>query len=109
MVCLKPIDDICKLKNVKYFSYQEGTDGQLMAVWDPEVYVQRQYPRQIIGMMLGLDNAKSNWRFEPFLDNLSQTLYDFYAFLSANRNSLSPRIIHATECFTKGFPLRVDF
>lgn len=109
MVCLKPISDICQLNSFKYFSYQEGANGQLYAVWDPEVYVQRQYPRQIIGLMLGIENAKTNWRNEPFEHNISETFRDIYKFLIANKPFLSSRLVKATDCFLKGYPLRADF
>ena len=52
-------------------SYQEGTKGQFMAVSDPEVYVQRQYPRQVICEMLGFtDHNLYNWRNEKFTGNM---------------------------------------
>ena len=55
MVCLKPARDIRDFKDRKYMSYQEGTDGQLLVVADSQVYIQRQYPRQVIGDMLGIE------------------------------------------------------
>ena len=49
MVQLRPINDITELYKTKYFSYQLGANGQLWAANDPNVYVQRQYPRQYQG------------------------------------------------------------
>ena len=109
MVCLKPISDITQLKSFKYLSYQEGTDGQLYAVWDPKVYVQRQFPRQVIGLMLGLENSKTNWRNEPFSENIVETFKDLYRFLTTNHQFLSTRIVNATDCFLKGYSLRTGF
>ena len=60
MVSLKPADDIRAFKEKKYLSYQEGTRGQLYVSADPAVYVQRQYPRQVIGDILGIDNRLTN-------------------------------------------------
>lgn len=105
MVCLKPTT-LEELRGTKYLSYQEGTKGQLLSVNDPEVYVQRQFPRQVIGILEGIPNHKTNWRNEPFEENMAETYRDFYKFLSANQNFLSERIVKATECFVKGYELR---
>jgi diadenosine tetraphosphate (Ap4A) HIT family hydrolase len=109
MVCLKPVSNIKVSKDKKYFSYQEGTDGKLMLVNDPNVYVQRQYPRQVIGLMLGIENEKTNWRKEEFSDNMTKTFNDIYNFLKASQSFLSDRILKATDGFVKGYPLRSDF
>lgn len=106
MVSLKYVEDIRMLRGKKYLSYQEGIHGKLLAVSDPLVYVQRQYPRQIIGLMLGIENEKTNWRKEPFLQNCSDTFKDIYMFLEQNKQFLNPRIVKATEGFVKGYPLR---
>ena len=106
MVCLKPSTDIRNHKDTKYFSYQNGTEGQLLVVDDPEVYVQRQYPRQVIGKMLGIDNELTNWRREPFSQNMTETFHDFYRFLKKNSEFLSERIRIATDGFVKGYSLR---
>lgn len=106
MVCLKEVKE--SLYDTKYFSYQEGTDGKLLAVWDKNVYVQRQYPRQVIGLQLGIPNEKTNWRKEAFMDNIKATFKDFYEYLSANQSFLCERIVTATEGFVKGYLLRED-
>lgn len=108
MVCLEEVGDIKKLYDTKYFSYQEGTDGKLLAVWDPNVYVQRQYPRQIIGLELGIPNDLTNWRKEAFMGNIRLTFKDFYNYLRANQDFLCERIVVATEGFVKGYPMRND-
>lgn len=109
MVSLKPVEDIRAFNKVKYLSYQEGTAGQLYVCADPAVYVQRQYPRQVIGEILGIDNEKTNWRKEPFEDNITKTHRDFYDYLSKKQKFLRPRIVKATEGFVKGYPLRTTF
>lgn len=108
MVCLQEVSDIKNLYTEKYFSYQEGTDGKLLAVWDKKVYVQRQYPRQVIGLELGLSSEKANWRKEPFMDNIKATFKDFYTYLRVNREFLCERIAIATEGFVEGYPMRTD-
>ena len=109
MVSLKPEEDIRAFDRVKYLSYQEGTDGQLYVCADPEVYVQRQYPRQVIGEILGIDSRLTNWRVEPFEQNMTATHRAFYKFLSVNQQFLCPRIVRATEGFLKGYPIRESF
>ena len=106
MVCLEEIADIRQLKGAKYFSYQEGFDGKLLAVSDPGVYVQRQYPRQVIGLQLGIPNEKTNWRKEPFDQNMKETFDDVYKFVVSHQKFLTDRIIKATEAFVTGYPMR---
>lgn len=106
MVCLEEISSIKELYHTKYFSYQEGSTGKLLAVSDPDVYVQRQYPRQIIGLLLGIPNEMTNWRKEAFMDNIIATFDDIYAYLTENHKFLCNRIIRATDGFVKGYPLR---
>ena len=106
MVCLKEVSSLKDLSETKYFSYQEGSTGKLYAVSDPEVYVQRQYPRQVIGELLGIPNEKTNWRKEAFMDNIIATFDDIHAYLVENQHFLNTRILNATECFVEGYPLR---
>ena len=109
MVSLKPVEDIRAFSKVKYLSYQEGTTGQLYVCADPEVYVQRQYPRQVIGEILGIDNRLTNWRVKPFEANMTKTHEAFYKFLSEKQEFIHPRIVKATEGFVKGYPFRATF
>lgn len=106
MVCLRPIDDIREVRGGKYLSYQEGVDGQLFAVNDKTVYVQRQFPRQVIGEILGIPNELTNWRVEPFNENMDKTFYDWYEALVKNRKILPKRIIERTEGFVIGYEKR---
>ena len=106
MVCLQPAK-LQDLSQVKYLSYQEGADGELLAVSNPEVYVQRQYPRQVIGELIGIDNHLTNWRVEPFNENMMETYNGIYQFLVQNRQFVAPRIRRATDGFVKAYPLRI--
>lgn len=105
MVCLKP-SSLERVKGTKYFSYQEGTKGQFLAVNDPDVYVQRQYPRQVIALMEGITNSAYNWRVESFDSNMDKTFEDIYMYLTENKEFLSERILKATEGFIKGYSIR---
>lgn len=105
MVCLRPCS-LEKLKGRKYLSYQEGTKGKFMAVWDPDVYVQRQYPRQVIGLLEGIPDELTNWRKEPFEENMKATFEDWFMYLKENEEFLSSRIQKATHDYLKGYLLR---
>lgn len=106
MVCLEPTD-IKSLSTCKYLSYQEGTTGTFFAVADSNVYVQRQYPRQVIAEIEGVPNEKSNWRVEPFTENMNETFLKLYNFLINNQEFISPRILKATKCFVTTYHVRV--
>lgn len=106
MVCLKPAD-VRELATYKYLSYQEGADGEFLAVYDPEVYVQRQYPRQVMGELLGIKNEKTNWRNESFEENFWITYDRLYVFLTENWDKLPERIRKATNAFFEGYALRI--
>ena len=106
MVCLKEISDIRMLSNTKYLSYQVGANGPLLAVSDPKVYVQRQYPRQIIALMLGIPYSKANWRHESFMDLIIKTFDHIHSHLERNQDSLPQRIVQATAGFVEGYPKR---
>lgn len=109
MVQMKPIKDISVVKNTHYFSYQETSSGQQMIAMDPEVYVQRQYPRQIMAEELGLAPGQYNWRNVEFAENVKAQLYNFYRYLVSDDETLNPRIIRRTEGFVKGYIAREDF
>lgn len=103
MVKLRPAKLESLAKN-KYLSYQEGAKGQFMAVSNPDVYVQRQYPRQVICELLGFtDSEPYNWRNEKFVGNMQITFRKLYDYLSENAEQLSPRIVAATDNFVKGY------
>lgn len=102
MVALKP-RDIRTLANSKYLSYQEGADGEFLAVDDPNVYVQRQYPRQVIAKLEGIPNELSNWRKEPFTQKMQNTFNGLYNYLITNQDFISSRIIKATKPFVAAY------
>lgn len=106
MICLTPCDDIKTARGGKYFSYQNGVDGQLMIGNNPDVYIQRQFPRQVMAETLGLAPGQYNWRNEGFEENVTATLYRIHRFLANNSNSLPERIARNTAGFVKGYPLR---
>lgn len=109
MVQMKPLDDIRLAKDVHYFAYKEGADGQRLCCYDPEVYVQRQYPRQIMAQMFGYTSKQYNWRNYSFDDNVHATLYKIWWFLVRCNSLLNPRVRTAVESFVIGYARRSDF
>ena len=106
-VCVRPVKCESVSKDSKYFSYQEGAVGQLYLVNNPRVYIQRQYPRQVIGEMLGIPNELTNWRKESFMENVVGTYEDFFKFLTTND---VPEVIkERTKCFVEGYQQGTDW
>ena len=108
-VCVRPVKCESVSKDSKYFSYQEGAGGQLYLVNNPRVYIQRQYPRQVIGEMLGIPNELTNWRKEQFMENVIQTFEDFYKFLTENADTIPEIIKTRTMCFVEGYQQGTDW
>ena len=107
MIQMKPLDDISLARNTHYFAYKIGADGQRYCCYDDNVYVQRQFPRQIMAMELGYTPGLYNWRKYDFSENIHNTLYFIYNFLS--NSSLSHRIEERTKAFVDGYKYRDDF
>lgn len=104
MVQLKPIKDIRDAKDTHYFSYQEGSDGQTKISMDPNVYIQRQYPRQIMAMELGLAPNQYQWRVHEFSEVSDATLFHISNYLK--NDETEERIKERTKAFLEGFLLR---
>lgn len=103
MVQMKVCNNISVAKNVHYFSYQEGTDGKLLIAMDPEVYVQRQFPRQVMADELGLAPGQYNWRGHEFNEVTDATLFYLHRMLKKEK---AGRVYERTRAFVKGFSMR---
>lgn len=97
MVQMKPCPDISAAAHTHYFAYKVGAKGNRVCCYDDEVYVQRQYPRQIMAMEMGLAPNLYNWRKTHFVENIHTTLYRIWEYLSTNQ--LSYRIEERTSNF----------
>lgn len=106
MVKLEPIDDITLADNTHYFSYQEGSDGQLMICMDNNVYVQRQFPRQVMAEDLKLAPGQYNWRKVGFEENVHATLFHVFNYLK--NAELPKRIADRTRGFVLGYAKREE-
>ena len=106
MVKLEPIDDITLANKTHYFSYQEGSDGQLMICMDNNVYVQRQFPRQVMAEDLKLAPGQYNWRKVGFEENVHATLFHVFNYLK--NAELPKRIADRTRGFVLGYAKREE-
>lgn len=106
---MKPLDDLTQARNTHYFAYKVGAHGQRLCCYDDNVYVQRQYPRQVMAKELGLAPSQYNWRNFNFNENTHATLYRIWYFLKRNFNNLDKRIQRRTCAFYLGYPKREDF
>lgn len=106
---MKPLDDLTLAKHTHYFAYKVGAHGQRLCCYDDNVYVQRQYPRQIMAKELGLTPMQYNWRKYDFQENTHATLYRIWYFLKRNFVNLDSRIQKRTCAFYKGYSEREDF
>ena len=106
MVKLEPIDDITLANKTHYFSYQEGSDGQLTICMDNNVYVQRQFLRQVMAEDLKLAPGQYNWRKVGFEENVHATLFHVFNYLK--NAELPKRIADRTRGFVLGYAKREE-
>ncbi len=106
---MKPLDDLSLAKHTHYFAYKVGAHGQRFCCYDDSVYVQRQYPRQVMAKELGLTPLQYNWRKYDFQENTHATLYQIWHFLKRNFANFDSRIQKRTCAFYKGYPERENF
>lgn len=104
MVQMKPCPDLSKAAHTHYFAYKIGSRGQRLCCYDDNVYVQRQFPRQVMAMEMGYAPNLYNWRKTPFFENIHTTLYRLWEYLSTNE--LSYRIEERTKNFVIPYGIR---
>lgn len=103
MIQMKKCNDISIAKDVNYFSYKESSHGQLFIAMAPDVYVQRQFPRQIMAEELGFAPDQYNWRWYEFDEITDATLFHINNML---KNETKGRIFERTRAFANGFSKR---
>lgn len=104
MVQMHPSIDISAMQKTHYFSYREEWDGNVLACYDDSVYVQRQYPRQIIADSLGYAPGQFNWRNYGFEENIHTTAYKLYEYLSSK--NVPQRIVDRSTAFVEAYKER---
>ena len=108
MVNVQAIYDISEARHTAYFSYQEDCKGQLYVSMNPDVYIQRQYGRQVLAEEMGFAPGQYNWRKVDFSENTKATLYRLYIHLKNGKNFCC-RIKKRTHAFIEGYEKREDF
>ena len=76
-------------------------DGSWHISNDTNLYIPRQYVRQLIALEHNINGDLWNWREFPFWDNVAKTGNSFIDFVKINYEMLSPRIQKATQKFIK--------
>lgn len=91
----------CQIKNYSKNSYLLIKDG--VDKWrinsNPDVYIPRQYIRQILAEEYNILGENWNWRIYPYKNLLIETVKDICNALKANLDILSPRIYKNTMNF----------
>ena len=105
MVQMKPCPDLSEARETHYFAYKEGAKGQRLCCHNDDVYVQRQFPRQVMAEELGLAPGLFNWRKNPFSENVHTTLYRLWEYL-LNAKDISYRIYERTKNFVEPYGKR---
>ena len=76
-------------------------DGSLHISYDSELYIPRQYVRQLVALEHGITTELElwNWREYPFWENVEKTGNDVLKFIRDNYEQLSTRIKESTDSF----------
>jgi diadenosine tetraphosphate (Ap4A) HIT family hydrolase len=90
--------DIGQYSTVPYFWYI-NQHGKQMITADPEVYIPRQYARQILAESLGIRGELWNWRKNDFKNKIDDSLKSIAEYLKRNHYRLPIRIQQRTEAF----------
>lgn len=90
--------DINQYDKVPYFWYI-NQEGKQMITANPEVYIPRQYARQILAESLGIRGELWNWRKNDFKAKIDDTLMSIAEYLKRNHYRLPIRIQERTDSF----------
>lgn len=75
-----------------YLLVKGDSDDEWWINDNPDLYIPRQYVRQLISDEYGFDGDTWNWRTNPFLNLLTATCYDIQKALTSNWESLPETI-----------------
>lgn len=93
-------EDLPKYEENSYLLIMDY-DGSWHISNDINLYIPRQYVRQLIALEHNINGDLWNWREFPFWDNVAKTGNSFIDFVKINYEMLSPRIQKATQKFIK--------
>lgn len=100
-------EELYQYGKVPYFLYIKSKEKMLIAA-DPEVYIPRQYARQILAEELGIKGELWNWRKNDFKGKINDTLMDIAEYLKKNNFRLPIRLRERTSDFLKEMSDRND-
>ena len=90
--------DIGQYAKVPYFWYINQRGKQMIAA-DPEVYIPRQYARQVLAESLGIKGELWNWRKNDFKKRIDDSLKSIAEYLKRNHYRLPLHIRQRTDAF----------
>lgn len=93
-----PYYDIPKYQEESYLLIQDY-DLQWYIVSDPNLYIPRQYVRQLVAEHIGLPGDLWNWRKYLFLDEVTKTTNTIKEYLVSHKTTLPERIAARTKHF----------
>lgn len=91
------LEDLPKYKEHSYLLIKNPDNEKWIINNNPEVYIPRQYVRQLIAEEYGIPGDAWNWRTHPFEDKMHQTIDDIFTALRKNRDQLPERIRNRTN------------
>ena len=97
---IQPIsfENLPKYKENSYLLIMDY-DANWYISYDHNLYIPRQYVRQLIALEHNINGEFWNWRTFPFWDNVEKTGNDFLSYVKENYGELSTRIRKATAKF----------
>ena len=99
-------DELHQYERDPYFLYFEKEFMYITA--DPEIYIPRQYARQIMAEELGIKGELWNWRKNDFKSKINDTLMDIAEYLKMNNFRLPIQIRNRTADFLTEMSKRND-
>lgn len=99
-------EQLHQYERVPYFLYIEP--DQMYITADPDVYIPRQYARQIIAEKLGIKGELWNWRKNDFKSKINDTLMEIAEYLKMNHFRLPIQIRNRTADFLTEMSIRND-
>ena len=91
------LKDLAIYKSHSYLLVKNPDNEKWIINNNPEVYIPRQYVRQLIAEEYGIQGEAWNWRTHPFEEKMHQTVDTIIAALEKNQCILSERIRNRTR------------
>ena len=86
------LKDLALYKSHSYLLVKNPDNEKWIINNNPEVYIPRQYVRQLIAEEYGIQGEAWNWRTHPFVENAHQCAEDIKNAVEADWTSVPPRV-----------------